>query len=69
MWISAKTQIRLHIHAVKFSSSLGALRILKYSMLLLADSEDSDQIVRMRSLFAGRTRPNVHFLRWQSLFL
>ena len=53
-----KTQISLGIHPVWSESLLSAQWLAKGSVLLQADSEDSDQTGRMRRLiwvFAGRT--------------
>ena len=46
----AKTQVRLRIRAVWSESSLGAFWIAIGAKFLYADSEDSDQTVRMRRL-------------------
>ena len=59
----AKNQIRLRIRAVWSESSLVAFRIAKDAKFLHADSEDSDQTVRMRSLiwvFVGCTRLSLY---------
>ena len=55
----AKIQISLHIRAVRSEASLGTFWLAKLAKFLHVDNEDSDQIVRMRSLILSLRRAHM----------